>query len=47
ELLRKSWLIAVPSRAEGYGIAVLEAGCCRTPAVANSVPGLSDSVIPE
>jgi glycosyltransferase involved in cell wall biosynthesis len=45
ELLKKSWILAVPSRTEGYGISVLEAACCETPSVANSVPGLSDSVM--
>jgi len=44
-LLKRSWILAVPSRIEGYGISVLEAACCGTPAVANSVRGLSDSVI--
>ena len=45
ELLKKSWILAAPSRVEGYGISVLEAACCGTPCIANSVPGLSYSVI--
>ncbi|MEM3585236.1 MAG: glycosyltransferase family 4 protein [Candidatus Woesearchaeota archaeon] len=46
-IIQKSWLIAVPSLAEGYGLAVLEANACGVPAIANNVPGLSESVIHE
>jgi glycosyltransferase involved in cell wall biosynthesis len=43
--LKKSWLLAVPSRTEGYCIAVLEANACGTIAVGNNVEGLKDSII--
>jgi len=42
--LQSSWILAAPSRAEGYGLAVLEANACGIPAIANNVPGLRDSV---
>ena len=44
-LIQKSWIVTVPSRAEGYGLSVLEANACGVPALANNVPGLSESVI--
>ncbi len=43
--LQKSWVLAVPSRTEGYCMAVLEAAACKTPSVGNDVPGLRDSII--
>ncbi|NIA03981.1 MAG: glycosyltransferase [Nitrospiraceae bacterium] len=43
--LKKSWILAVPSRTEGYCMAVLEAGACKLPVIANNVSGLRDSVI--
>jgi glycosyltransferase involved in cell wall biosynthesis len=44
-ILNSAWIFAAPSRTEGYSLAVLEANACGVPAVANSCPGLSDSVI--
>jgi glycosyltransferase involved in cell wall biosynthesis len=44
DLLRKSWVVILPSRKEGYGIVVLEANACGTPVVANNVEGLKESV---
>lgn len=44
DLLRKSWVVILPSRKEGYGIVVLEANACGTPVVANNVKGLRESV---
>lgn len=44
ELLRSAWLLVAPSRVEGWGMAVIEANACRTPAVATDVRGLRDSV---
>lgn len=45
ELLQKSWVFVTPSLMEGWGLAVLEANACGTPAVTFKVPGLSESVI--
>lgn len=44
ELLARAWLTVAPSRAEGWGLTVLEANAVGTPAVAYDVPGLRDSV---
>ncbi|MHC3381010.1 glycosyltransferase family 4 protein [Haloarcula sp. H-GB5] len=45
ELLQSAWVLAVPSRVEGYGIAVIEANACGTPAVGADVEGVRDSII--
>ena len=44
ELLARAWLTVVPSVAEGWGLAVIEANELGTPAVAYDVPGLRDAV---
>jgi glycosyltransferase involved in cell wall biosynthesis len=44
ELLRKSWVLMVPSVREGWGLNVIEANALGIPAVAYDVPGLCDSV---
>jgi glycosyltransferase involved in cell wall biosynthesis len=44
ELYRKSWVLAMPSMNEGWGMNVVEANACGTPCVAYRVPGLKDSV---
>lgn len=46
ELLARAWLTVVPSVAEGWGLAVIEANSTGTPAVAFDVPGLRDAVRP-
>lgn len=43
-LLRRSWVHALTSPKEGWGISVLEAAACGTPTVASDSPGLRDSV---
>ncbi len=43
-LLRRSWVHALASPKEGWGIAILEAAACGTPTVASDSPGLRDSV---
>jgi glycosyltransferase involved in cell wall biosynthesis len=43
-LLQKSWVYVTPSSREGWGLAVLEANACGTPAIAFRVPGLSESI---
>lgn len=44
ELLQSAWVFLCPSRVEGWGIAVLEANACGTPAVGSDVKGLRDSI---
>lgn len=44
ELLQQAWVFAMPSEMEGWGITVIEANACGTPAVSFRVPGLSESV---
>lgn len=43
-LLQSAWVFIAPSRMEGWGIAVLEANACGTPAVGSNVNGLRDSI---
>src|SRR5262249_41256318 len=43
-LLQTSHVIASASEKEGWGLTVLEAAACGTPAVATDVPGLRDAV---
>jgi glycosyltransferase involved in cell wall biosynthesis len=44
ELLSKSWVFVNPSIGEGWGIGVIEANLCGTPAVAFKVNGLRESI---
>ncbi|MFC4988879.1 glycosyltransferase family 4 protein [Saliphagus infecundisoli] len=44
DLLQSAWVFIAPSRVEGWGIAVLEANACGTPAVGRNVSGLRDSI---
>jgi glycosyltransferase involved in cell wall biosynthesis len=44
-LLSRSHLLLIPSVREGYGIVVIEANACGTPAIGWSVPGVRDSII--
>ena len=43
--LKKSYLLIMPSKKEGYGIAILEAAACGTPAIGYDVPGTRDAII--
>jgi len=43
-LLQSAWIFVTPSRKEGWGLTVIEANACGTPAVAYDVPGLRDSI---
>jgi len=43
-LLGSAWVFVTPSSKEGWGITVLEANACRTPAIAYDVAGLRDSI---
>jgi glycosyltransferase involved in cell wall biosynthesis len=44
ELLKKCWVLMVPSVREGWGLNIIEANALGLPAVAYNVPGLCDSV---
>ena len=44
ELMRRAHVLLVPSVREGWGIVVIEANACGTPAVGYDVPGLRDSI---
>jgi glycosyltransferase involved in cell wall biosynthesis len=44
--LMSAWVFVNPSSMEGWGISILEAAACATPAVAFDVPGLSESIVP-
>ncbi len=44
EILARSWVVAQPSKIEGWGITVIEANASGTPVIASDVPGLRDSV---
>ena len=43
-ILKQAWVFVTPSMKEGWGITVIEANDCGTPAIAYNVPGLRDSV---
>ncbi|MCK4242803.1 MAG: glycosyltransferase family 4 protein [Dehalococcoidia bacterium] len=44
KLLQQAWVFVTTSMKEGWGITVLEANGCGTPAIAYDVPGLRDSI---
>jgi len=44
EMLGAAWVFVTPSKKEGWGITVIEANNCGTPAIAYNVPGLRDSI---
>ncbi|MFH1148971.1 MAG: glycosyltransferase family 4 protein [Actinomycetota bacterium] len=43
-LYRQAWVTATSSGTEGWGLTVIEANACGTPAVAFDVPGLNESI---
>lgn len=45
DLLNGAWVMATPSMNEGWGVTVIEANACGTPAVAFRVAGLDESVV--
>lgn len=45
QILSESWMYVTPSIVEGWGLAVLEAAACGTPAIAFNVPGLNKAII--
>lgn len=44
KFLQNAWLFVNPSEKEGWGLTIIEANACGTPAVAFDVPGLRDSI---
>jgi glycosyltransferase involved in cell wall biosynthesis len=44
EVLSRAWVFVTPSMKEGWGITVIEANDCGTPAIGYDVPGLRDSI---
>jgi glycosyltransferase involved in cell wall biosynthesis len=44
-LYRLAWVTATASMVEGWGLTVIEANACGTPAVAFNVPGLNESIV--
>ncbi len=44
-LLQQAWVLVSTSMVEGWGLSVLEANACGTPAVVFDVPGLRDAVL--
>ena len=44
ELFRRTWVHALTSSKEGWGISIMEAAACGTASVASDSPGLRDSV---
>ena len=44
ELLRSMWCTVATSSKEGWGLTIVEANACGTPAIASDVPGLRDAV---
>jgi len=44
KLLQEAWVFVTTSEKEGWGITVVEANACGTPAIAFNVPGLRDSI---
>src|SRR5260370_9245349 len=44
-MLSRSHLLLIPSVREGYGIVVIEANACGTPAIGWPVAGVHDSII--
>lgn len=45
ELLSKAWLLIHPSVKEGWGLNVIEAASCKTPAIAYKTSGLDDAIL--
>ena len=44
QIFSESWIYAITSVEEGWGISVVEANSCGIPAVGYDVPGLKDSI---
>jgi len=44
-LLQRAWVMVTPSMNEGWGVTVIEANACGTPAIAFRVPGLDEAIV--
>lgn len=44
KIMQEAWVLGMPSSVEGWGIVVIEANACATPAVAYRVNGLRDCI---
>jgi glycosyltransferase involved in cell wall biosynthesis len=44
-LMQEAWVFGMPSSIEGWGIVVIEANACATPAVSYAVSGLRDCIV--
>lgn len=44
ELYQRSWVLALPSLMEGWGLVSMESAACGTPTVGFKVPGVKDAV---
>lgn len=42
---QQAWVLATASMVEGWGLTVIEANACGTPAVSFNVPGLNESIV--
>lgn len=45
QLMQEAWIFGMPSSIEGWGIVVIEANACATPAIAYNVAGLRDCIV--
>ncbi len=45
KLLQRAWVFVNPSEMEGWGISVIEANACATPAISYDVPGLREAIV--
>jgi glycosyltransferase involved in cell wall biosynthesis len=45
ELYSNAWVFAMASEMEGWGLTIIEANACGTPAVAVSVPGVREAIV--
>lgn len=45
ELLQNAWVMVSLSEIEGWGISVIEANACGTPAIVHDVPGLREAIV--
>lgn len=44
DILQKGWIYVTTSIKEGWGLSIIEANACGTPAIAYKTPGLQDSI---
>mgnify|MGYP000088289087 CR=1 FL=1 len=42
--MKRAWIIVSTSMIEGWGMTIIEAAACKTPAIGYDVPGLRDSI---